>query len=96
MKVTLCATCDGYSAGFLHALRQAVASAGLPVKVATAACMQGCTRPVALAVRDEGKTAYLFGEQGVVTVAITAGIAAFLLIFGWNSGPETTEISDKI
>lgn len=62
MKVTLCATCEGYSAGYLQALRQAVASAGLPVRVATAACMQGCARPVALAVRDEGKTAYLFGE----------------------------------
>jgi membrane protease YdiL (CAAX protease family) len=51
---------------------------------------------LAVPVEKWSRTAYLFGEQGVVTVAITAGIAAFLLIFGWNSGPETTEISDKI
>ena len=62
MKVTLCATCEAYSAAYLQALRRAVEAEGMAVKVATAACMQGCTRPVALAVRAEGKTAYLFGE----------------------------------
>lgn len=33
-------------------------------------------------------SAYLFGEQGVVTMAITVGIAAFLLIFGWGFAPK--------
>ncbi|PZR00910.1 MAG: hypothetical protein DI533_01220 [Cereibacter sphaeroides] len=34
----------------------------------TAACMQGCTRSVALSVRAPGKMAYLFGETGIADV----------------------------
>ncbi|MCF1710209.1 DUF1636 domain-containing protein [Tabrizicola sp. J26] len=88
MKVTLCATCEGYSTGYLHALRQAIEAAGLPVKVATAACMQGCARPVALAVREEGKTAYLFGET---SEADLPDLMTFLSLYAASSNGELAD-----
>lgn len=51
---------------------------------------------LSVSVEKWSRAAYLFGEQGVITVAITAGIAAFLLLFWWDLGPKKTEISDKI
>lgn len=88
MKVTLCATCDGYSTGYLHALRQAVEAAGVPAKVATAACLQGCRRPIALAVRDEGKTAYLFGETS------EADLPDLMTFLGLYAASPTGDLED--
>ncbi len=41
------------------------------------------------AVQNWSRAAYLFGEQGAVTAAVTAGIAAIFLIFGWRSARKS-------
>lgn len=42
------------------------------------------------ALENWSRAAYFFGEQGAVTAAVTAGIAAFFLIFGWRSAPKNS------
>ena len=62
MKITLCATCALGSGTFPDRLRHALARAKLAATVGLIECMSGCARPSALAVREAGKTAYLFGD----------------------------------
>lgn len=51
--------------------------------------------PLTTSVEKWSRAAYLFGEQGVFTVAVTAAVAAYLLIFQWDFGGESTAIPDK-
>lgn len=62
MKITLCATCALGRGTFPDRLRHALAREKVTATVSLTECMSGCTRPSALAVRDDGKTAYLFGD----------------------------------
>ena len=62
LKITLCATCALGRGTFPERLRHALAREKLPATVSLTDCMSGCTRPSTLAVRDAGKTAYLFGD----------------------------------
>lgn len=62
MKVTLCASCTLGRSGFADTLAGALAEAGITAQIATTECMSGCKTPSTLAVRAEGKMAYLFGE----------------------------------
>lgn len=62
MKITLCATCALGSGTFPDRLRHALAREKLAATVSLTECMSGCARPSALSVRDDGKTAYLFGD----------------------------------
>ena len=62
MKVTLCASCALGRSGFAETLAEAMAEAGISAQIATTECMSGCKTPSTLAVRAEGKMAYLFGE----------------------------------
>ena len=58
MKLHICATCTPQSAALIDA-----AAAALPdLTVCASECMSGCTRAQTIAFREEGKTAYLFGE----------------------------------
>lgn len=59
MRVTVCASCALGRAGFADVLRDALGDVAM---VETVECMSGCTRPSAVAFRDGGKTAYLFGD----------------------------------
>lgn len=51
---------------------------------------------LSVSVEKWSRASYLFGEQGVVTVAVTAGIAAALLLFGWSCPPKGAGISRGI
>lgn len=51
---------------------------GLSAQVQLADCMSGCQRPQTLAVRQSGKTAYLFGE---ISADDLPGILTFLRLF---------------
>lgn len=59
---TLCRSCPGAGDGLAEALAEALAPLGIDLR--RTECMSGCTRPVTLAFRAPGKTAYLFGEIG--------------------------------
>jgi predicted metal-binding protein len=61
MNITLCASCALGTGTFPDRLRHALAREKLAAKVSLTECMSGCTRPSTLAVREAGKTAYLFG-----------------------------------
>jgi predicted metal-binding protein len=72
--LTLCGSCALGRAGFDRVLADR-----LPAwRVQVVDCMSGCTRPSTLAVRAEGKTAYLFGD---LTEADLEEIAAFAALY---------------
>ena len=60
--VTLCASCPAADPTLSDALSAALQPMN-NVEFRRVECMSGCERPPSLAVRAEGKTAYLFGEM---------------------------------
>lgn len=76
--LTLCRTCRATDPTLSDQLREAVTGAGLTAKLQQVDCMSGCKRPQTLAVRQPGKTAYLFGE---VSTADIPDILTFLRLF---------------
>ncbi|MGR3760248.1 DUF1636 family protein [Roseobacteraceae bacterium NS-SX3] len=76
--LTLCRLCTGADAALPAQLEAALAEAGIKARLQQADCMSGCTRPQTLAVRQSGKTAYLFGE---ITAADLPGILTFLRMY---------------
>jgi predicted metal-binding protein len=62
MNITLCATCALGTGGFADHLRSALHAEAIAATVTTTDCMSGCTRPLTVAFRAPGKTAYLFGD----------------------------------
>jgi len=85
MKITLCATCALGQGTFPDRLRHALARENLAATVALTDCLSGCTRPSALAVRDQGKTAYLFGD---LTAADLPGLVTFARLYA--ASPDGT------
>ena len=63
----LCRSCAPGHDGLAKAL--GVALTGLDISLSQTECMSGCTRPVTVAFRASGKTAYLFGDLGQQDVA---------------------------
>ena len=63
-RITLCRLCEGADPGLDAAIAEALQNAGIDADVAGADCMSGCARAPTLAIRQTGKTAYLFGEIG--------------------------------
>lgn len=62
MRISVCATCELGAQGFVARLGAALTEAGIHATVQTTECMSGCARPSTVAFRDDGKTAYLFGD----------------------------------
>jgi predicted metal-binding protein len=62
MKITLCGSCALGQSGFADPLGDALKQAGIDAQIAVVDCMSGCARASTIAFRDQGKTAYLFGE----------------------------------
>lgn len=62
MRIHVCQGCAGDGGGLAAALDRALASDGIGVRTDAATCMSGCARPVSVAFRAPGKTAYLFGD----------------------------------
>lgn len=62
--VTLCRTCRDADPALFQQMSAALEQGGLKVGLQHVDCMSGCKRPQTLAVRQRGKTAYLFGEIG--------------------------------
>lgn len=60
--VTLCRTCRDADPGLQGAVAAAIQDAGLTADLNGVDCMSGCKRPQTIAIRQTGKTAYLFGE----------------------------------
>lgn len=69
--ISICANCDG-GPELARAIREAVGDAML---VRLTGCMNACARPVAVAVREPGREAYLFGD---VTAAEAPAFATFV------------------
>jgi predicted metal-binding protein len=78
MNITLCSACDLGKGTFPDRLRHALAREGLPARVSLTECMSGCARPSTVAVRDAGKTAYLFGD---LTEADLADLVNFVRLY---------------
>jgi len=66
--ISLCDTCDGADPGLADAVRDAARAEGIELKIQRVSCMSGCANPPALAVRQSGKTAYLFGRFAIKDV----------------------------
>ena len=62
--VTLCRTCRDADPALFRQMSAALEQGGLKARMQHVDCMSGCKRPQTLAVRQSGKTAYLFGEIG--------------------------------
>ncbi|MFW8634479.1 DUF1636 family protein [Cribrihabitans pelagius] len=77
--ITLCRTCRDADPQLPDQLAAALQDAGLRAELAQADCMSGCRRPQTLAVRQSGKTAYLFGE---ITAADLPDLMTFLQMYG--------------
>lgn len=77
--LTLCRTCRDADHTLSAQLTEAVERAGISARVQQVDCMSGCKRPQTLAVRQSGKTAYLFGE---ISSADLPDILTFLRLFG--------------
>lgn len=77
-SVTVCRSCPAGRAGLADALRGALDQAGLVCNVGETDCMSGCTRPSTVAVRAEGKTAYLFGN---LTATDIPNLITFLRLY---------------
>jgi predicted metal-binding protein len=76
--LTLCRSCRSADLALPVRLTEALKQAGIAARVQEVDCMSGCTRPQTLAVRQSGKTAYLFGE---ITAADLPDIVVFLRLF---------------
>ncbi|WP_027243419.1 DUF1636 family protein [Leisingera daeponensis] len=76
--LTLCRTCRGADPALFGQAAAALEAAGAKVRLQQADCMSGCQRPQTLAVRQAGKTAYLFGE---ITAADLPDIVTFLRMY---------------
>ncbi|OBY24503.1 DUF1636 family protein [Leisingera sp. JC1] len=60
--LTLCRTCRAADPALFGQIAAALEAAGVEARLQQVDCMSGCQRPQTLAVRQSGKTAYLFGE----------------------------------
>ena len=58
----ICQTCATGHVDLTPGLTAVLAGSG--VAVSTTTCMSGCARPMTVAFRAAGKTAYLFGDLG--------------------------------
>jgi predicted metal-binding protein len=89
-RITLCAGCrPGEGEALAARLRQALAAEGLATEVALTDCMNICANPVSVAVRAEGKAAYLFA--GVDPAGQVAELTAFARLY---AAAETGVIDD--
>ncbi|MDB5657500.1 MAG: hypothetical protein JWS10_115 [Cypionkella sp.] len=59
MKLYVCTLCELGRTGFADTLRDAMPPG---VEVLEIECMSGCSRDQTVAFREDGKTAYLFGD----------------------------------
>lgn len=60
--ITLCRTCRDADPALLEQITATLEESGVKARLQQVDCMSGCLRPQTLAVRQNGKTAYLFGE----------------------------------
>jgi len=60
--ITLCRTCKTADPTLPNQLSEALSGMGIEASLQQVDCMSGCKRPQTLAVRQSGKTAYMFGE----------------------------------
>lgn len=82
MNITLCAGCALGRGGFAADLTAALTCAGVVATVNTTDCMSGCARGSTLAVRADGKTAYLFGD---LTTADLPDLVTFVRLYAASS-----------
>ena len=81
LTVTLCASCptNGTGDGQLHGvLQKALSELGHLCTLRQTECMNGCARPATLGFRQEGKTAYLFGD---ISADDMADILTFIRLY---------------
>jgi predicted metal-binding protein len=84
-RITICGGCrPGEGEALADGLRAALAQAGLTTEVGVVDCMVVCAKPVSVAVRAEGKAAYLF--SGVDPAAQGAEIVAFARLYAEAAG----------
>ncbi|MEO3413033.1 DUF1636 family protein [Roseovarius sp. CAU 1744] len=60
--VTLCRTCRDADPALFDQVASMLETSEVKARLQQVDCMSGCLRPQTLAVRQDGKTAYLFGE----------------------------------
>ncbi|UWQ78280.1 DUF1636 domain-containing protein [Leisingera sp. S132] len=76
--LTLCRTCRDADPALFGQVAAALEVDGVAARLQQVDCMSGCKRPQTLAVRQSGKTAYLFAE---ITAADLPDILSFLKMY---------------
>jgi len=76
--LTLCRTCRDADPALPGQVAAALQAAGVEARLQQVDCMSGCKRPQTLAVRQPGKTAYLFGE---ITAEDLPDVLTFLRMY---------------
>ncbi|HBZ44777.1 MAG TPA: hypothetical protein DEO85_12115 [Maritimibacter sp.] len=79
-KLAVCVTCQG-GADLANTLEETV-------QVTRTECMNVCTRPATVSVREEGKAAYLFGD---VTRDLAPDVLTFLDLYASSVGGIVTD-----
>ncbi|MDA5095427.1 DUF1636 family protein [Aliiroseovarius sp. KMU-50] len=79
-KLAVCVTCEG-GVALADRLEETI-------PVTRVECMNVCTRPACLSVREEGKAAYLFGD---VTTALAPNVLTFLDLYASSEGGIMTD-----
>ena len=78
ISISLCGTCPLGRSRFRTSLIHTLLADDPSLRISTVACMSGCARPSTLAVRAQGKTAYLFGD---LTEADLPSLRNFLALY---------------
>lgn len=76
--LTLCRTCEAADPTLFGQIAATLEASDVPAKLQQVDCMSGCQRPQTMAVRQHGKTAYLFGE---ITTEDVPNILTFLRMY---------------
>ncbi|MGB3177802.1 MAG: DUF1636 family protein [Albidovulum sp.] len=88
IAVTVCRSCAAGQAGLAAELRKAANAAEIYCTVRETDCMSGCTRASTVAVRANGKTAYLFGECSTDEIA---NLLTFLQLYAASPDGNLTD-----
>ncbi|WP_306114986.1 MULTISPECIES: DUF1636 family protein [unclassified Roseovarius] len=76
--LTLCRTCREADPALFDQVASILEASKVKAKLQQVDCMSGCQRPQTLAVRQNGKTAYLFGE---ITALDLPNILTFIRMY---------------
>lgn len=79
LRITVCSSCPAGQTGLAALISASLVERNLRARVVEAECMSGCARPSSIAFRQQGKTAYLFGDVSNADIEDLIRFAALYL-----------------